>query len=154
MIGVCVGILTTVINSAGFPVYFIFCSVVVAPRPFIVVRVATPVSRRCPTAVREIGVGFSMLQCPKSTCVPASATRAAHVIPSLRLVIVVAFCAWNKHITRFSSWGLVSVDGSLSSYNIPLISERFNPLSFLTLVTAISSVAAVCGRFRWIGQYF
>ena len=92
MIGVCVGIRTTVINSAVSPVYFSCCNVVVAPWLGTVVRVATPVYRRCPTAVREIGVGLPMLQCPKSTCVPATATRAAHVIPSL-LVIIVAFCA-------------------------------------------------------------
>ena len=129
------GIRTAAINIAVRPVHHVIDDVV-APRPVAFVgfvRVATVVSRRWLTAVRERGVGSCLAYTwPSSTCAPAicvSATHPTHVMISL-LVIIVTVAAWNKYITRFSDLGLVSVDGSLSLCHILLISRQFNPLSF------------------------
>ena len=82
------------INAAVHPMKL---AVVIAPRPVsIFVRVATVVSRPCPTAVRERGVGFYSLVYPRSTCAPVtsgsvidvSATRPAHVLLSLLVIVV------------------------------------------------------------------
>lgn len=80
----CIGIRTTCPHVAVDPV---MVGVVVAPRLVAVVWVATEVFRRCPTAIREIGVPFPSLSCPVNTS--TAILLQAHVLRSLLIVVVV-----------------------------------------------------------------
>ena len=79
------GILTTFVHVAEDPD---MVGVFVAPWPLVRVWVATVVFRRCQTAIRKLGVGYSSLSCPVYTCATYNGVLSTHVVDSLHIVVV------------------------------------------------------------------